>query len=703
MKALAWRQQWQALTREGRDTLWLLGMLTLVMAPHVPRLPWWASAGAALALSWRARLAWRDGVLPSRWLLIVLLIASIAATFLTHGTLVGRAPGVTLIVILTTLKCLELKARRDGLVCLYLGFFLILTQFLYSQGIATAVLMLAGVWGLLTALIMGQRPLGRPTLVDSGRDAMRAMVWGLPLMVVLFVLFPRFGPLWSLPNDASARTGLSDSLSLGQFAELAQDDSIALRIRFLGVVPRPSQMYFRGPTLDGFDGRTWRPDLYRFEEDIEPLPGQPINYEMTLEPSPLPVMPLLEGTLSAAMAPAHPNVLLRRRGLDWFYRGGLNQRLQVQAQAWPRWRQQQPLAHPQALRRWLQLPAGFNPRTLAWAQAFQQQPRLADASPQALAQAVLVHIRQQNFRYTLSPGLPADPDSPHLIDDFWLDRQQGFCEHFATAYTVVMRAMGVPSRVVTGFQGAELNVLDGQYIVRNSNAHAWVEIWEPDAGWIRVDPTAAVAPERVERPPPRPLPFAGMPGPLGTMDPASLKRLRAMWEAVDHRWNVWVLQYSGGRQMELLRSLGWDRPDWQDLGRLLGWALAALGLGSSLFAWWTRERSAKAPWQAPMMRVHKALSRLQMGQPAGQAPAAASAWHAHLALRWGPDAGGRAQAILRALRQLDALRYGPERSGTFSAATNASTKALARQIEKLARLAEPSGAHSLPTENNMPT
>lgn len=693
MSAMALTRQWQALTREGRDTLWLLGMLALVMAPHIPRLPWWCSLGAAAALIWRARLAWRDGSLPPRWLMVVLLLSALALTWFTHRSLVGREPGVTLIVMLTTLKCLELRARRDSLVCLYLGFFLILTQFLYSQSLGTAALMLVGVWGLLTGLILGQRPTGRPPLKAVGQEAIRAMLWGLPLMLVLFVLFPRFGPLWSLPKDAQARTGLSDSLALGQVAELALDDSIALRVRFLGSVPAPAQMYFRGPTLDHFDGRTWRPEFFRIEQDLVEQAGSPIDYEITLEPLNLPILPLLEGTLSAEVRNG-TTVTLRRRGLDWLQRGANGQRLQVQARAWPRWRQEQPANVSTALRRWLELPTGFNPRTLAWASAFKQQPGMANASAAQLSNAVLRHIRQENFRYTLSPGLPADPASRHLIDDFWLNQRAGFCEHFATAYVVVMRAMGIPARVVTGYQGAELNPVDGQYIVRNSSAHAWAEIWLADGGWTRVDPTAAVAPERVERPPTRPLPFAGLPGALGDINPESLRQLRAMWEAVDHRWNVWVLQYSRGEQMDMLRSLGWAQPDWLELGRLLGGALAVLGLGSSLVLWLTRERRATSPWHRPLMRVHQALAGLSQFTPPGPAPAAASTWRTSLQKQWAAAPGPGQQALLVALAALDALRYAPSTAAQSDRPARHQRMALVRQIERLARTLRSADAHS---------
>lgn len=694
------QQRWSALTREARDTLWLLGMLALVLAPHATRLPWWANLGAAVALLWRARLAWKDGSLPRRWLLALMLVALLTMTWLTYRTLIGREAGITLVVVLTTLKCLELRARRDSLVCLYLGFFLILTQFFYSQGIGTAVLMLFAVWGLLTALILGQRPMGRPPVLDVGRDALRAMLWGLPLMVVLFALFPRFGPLWALPTDQKGRTGLSDKLTLGQMAELAQDDTIALRVRFPGRVPPPGQMYFRGPTLDRFDGKVWSPGA---PESRRPtLEGTPWTYEITIEPTPMPFLTLLEGTGEARVtAGSNDRLAIQRFGQEWIRRGGRGERLMIEAQAWPRWHWADEISPGQ--RRYLtQLPAQYNPRTLAWASQLKTQVQgrqpdpSAQPSPLLLANAVMAHIRTAGYGYTLSPGLPERP-TPHLIDAFWMDSRQGFCEHFATAFVVVMRAMGVPARVVAGYQGAELNPVDGHYIVRNSSAHAWAEFWQEGRGWVRADPTAAVAPERVERAP-RLQPFAGLPGPLSQLDPGALRQLRDMWDAVDNRWNTWVLQYSRGQQMALLESMGWRQPDFQSLGQALAWGLALAGLGAALFAWLTRERAPRQAWDAPLLRVHKALSQLRVPVPAGQAPAAASAWHASLRQAWPEPRSGQQDALLHLLLQLDALRYGAPATSDAQTRQSRPWLPLVRQIEDLTKTpaAAEAGAHSSP-------
>jgi hypothetical protein len=245
--------------------------------------------------------------------------------------------------------------------------------------------------------------------------------------------------------------------------------------------------------------------------------------------------------------------------------------------------------------------------------------------------------------------------------------------------------------VVTGYQGAEYNAVDGQYVVRNSQAHAWAEIWSEGQGWVRVDPTAAVAPERVEQAP-RPRPVALLPGGMGQVDAATLRRLRALWEAVDHRWNVWVLQYDRDSQVDVLKRLGWSSPNWQDIGQLLGALIGVLGLGSSLVLWLRREKNPQSEWHKPLRQLHQTLSRLGMNAPAGPTPAAASAWRAHLLHQWPAPSSRTQQALLDALRDLDALRYGPSLAPDANARQH--RRQALRKIEQLSRALLASRAHS---------
>jgi hypothetical protein len=319
--------------------------------------------------------------------------------------------------------------------------------------------------------------------------------------------------------------------------------------------------------------------------------------------------------------------------------------VRVQARAWPRYRLEADAAAP-SLRAALELPPGSNPRTLDWAGALRDRLGLHDADVPALVDAVLAHVRSGGYTYTLAPG----SYGRDAIDEFLLDRKQGFCEHFAASFVVVMRALGVPARIVTGYQGADAVPVDGWYAVRNSNAHAWAEVWIAGQGWARVDPTAAVAPDRIRRGESLP-PRAGLvEGALRNVDPALAARLRALWERMDNRWNQWVLNYSRRQQFDLLGRLGVSAPDWRDLGIALGTLLSAAALAGAGWALWDRQR--QDPWQRLHRRIGERLA--QLGVPvAPHEPPRTRAAHVRQAT------GAAGEPLARALERLDHLRYGP--------------------------------------------
>lgn len=658
-KAIAARATWAEraahLPRETRDTLFHLFVIAWAIAPHLTHLALWCGVMTGLLLLWRLRLALAGGALPGRWAISGLLVLAAALTLWSERTLLGKEAGITMLVVLMALKTLELRARRDALVVFFLGFFLVLTHFLYSQSLGTGLWLLAAVWGLLTALTLAHMPVGRPALWRAGAVAARAALLGVPLMVALFVLFPRIGPLWGLPQDAQGRTGLSGSLRLGGLASIAEDDAVALRLRFFGAVPQPEQMYFRGPVLSRFDGREWTRGDTRFPNDLTPrleleLRGAPVRYEMTLEPSRLPLLPLLEMTPDRAdAAPQLPGWQPRLRDDgQWQLSRPLHERVRVQATGWMDHRHG-PREYVPELRDYARLPAGANPRTLQWALALQSRPELADADARTLAQAVLQHIRSGAYTYTLEPGAYGTLDERDAIDEFWLDRKLGFCEHFASAFVVVMRALGVPARIVTGYQGTDAEPVDGWTIVRQRNAHAWAEIWQPGAGWLRMDPTAAVAPERVRRGrslAPRPGLMAGA---VDSLSPALATRLRHAWEAVNNRWNQWVLNYSRGQQFDLLRELGFEAPSWEDLAKLLIGVLCSAALAGAGWAWWDHRR--QDPWQRLQARVLRRLQALGVAVAAHHPPRERAA-RARAAL------GPAGQELAALLEELERQRYG---------------------------------------------
>ncbi|MCL1961264.1 MAG: transglutaminaseTgpA domain-containing protein [Desulfovibrionaceae bacterium] len=605
------------LPREMRDTLFLLLVIGWIIAPQAGTLPIWASALAAGVLLWRGWLAVSGRPLPRRWALAALLAVTLAATWATHHTLAGREAGSTLVVMLLTLKTLELRARRDALVVFFLGFFVMLTNFFYSQSLPIAAAMLAGLLGLLTALVNAHRPVGQPSLRDSAWTALKMTLAGAPVMLALFVFFPRFAPLWGVPSDAmQGRSGLSSSMEVGALAALALDDGIVMRVKFDGPPPQ-SQLYFRGPVLVNFDGKRWTAPGGGdgFEATIMPAPGdlqvsgEPLRYEVTLEPSRRPWLLTLDAAPRQPELPAGQRVRMTA-DLQWLSYRPLTDLLRYRAESYPQFRygltgwDHKPRRDLSAF---LRLPGGYNPRTLALADELRRQQPDGDAL--ALARAALERLRTGGYSYTLEPGV-AGRDS---ADTFWFDAKAGFCEHIASAFVVLMRDAGVPARIVTGFQGGEINGVDGYWTVRNADAHAWAEIWVADRGWVRVDPTGAVSPGRIGQFQRLRLPEGMIADAVARLSPTLLAQLRAAWEAVNNGWNQWVLNYTQTRQFDMLRNLGFSSPSWQDLGRVLGGLLAASALIGIAWAYWERRRHD--PWLRLLARARQRLAQAGVDTP----------------------------------------------------------------------------------------
>jgi protein-glutamine gamma-glutamyltransferase len=631
-------------TRESRDSFFLIGVVLLVVLPHLPRLPLWAAFATVGLLAWRGWLAAGNRTLPRRWWLVGMLVLIVAATRVTHGHLVGRVPGLTLLCLLLAMKLLELHARRDAFVVFFLGFFLVLAQYFNSQSLWVGLWTLVAIWGLLSALVLSQMPLGQPQLGAAAREAARSTLLGLPIMVLLFMLFPRIGPLWGLPSQ-SGGTGLSDRIGFGDVAELALNEDIALRLRPLegGALPQP--LYIRGPVLSRFDGRQWHVEPFAAAAR-PPQGGRLLRYEAMTEPQRLPLLPLLEwtpGAVGDTWSPQEGLVLRRIGDLSYIAQRPIVQRLRFEQQArvGPEVRIG-PEAWHFALEQQLFLPPKLNPRLAAWAQQL-----AADLPPEAperatrLSNRLLAHIRREPFRYTLAPGLYG-VDTPHAVDEFWFDRREGFCEHYASAYVIALRAAGVPARMVAGFMGADPQTVEGWTLVRNSHAHAWAEYWQAGRGWIRADPTGAVAPERVDQSSllaPAP---GVLRGAVNAIDPTLWLRVRALADRLDMRWHQWVLGYQQQQQFKLLEGLGFQSPNWDTLGRVAAFTIALVALGAWLLSRWSaRDRN---PWHARLARVASQLRARGYPVALHQAP-----------LRWAQQlpAGGAREALL----DLEAWRY----------------------------------------------
>lgn len=649
------RQTLASLPRDARDTLFLLFVIVWVIAPQVANLPLWTSLLAGGVLLWRGWLAWKGRPLPGRWTVAALLAVAVAGTLFTHRTILGREAGVTLIVMLLALKMLELRARRDAMVVFFLGFFTMLSNFFFSQSLATAATMLVALLGLLMALVNAHMPVGRPPLSQTFRIAGTMALLGAPIMVALFMLFPRMAPLWGVPGDNLAgRSGLSGSMRVGDMAEIALDDRVAIRLKFEGGpndVPPQSMLYFRGPVLTGFDGRQWQAEPFREDSAWAARAALPANlqtsgpalrYEVTLEPQRQPWLMVLEATPEAPQLPGDLRAYMTQ-DLQWLTQRPITDVLRYQAVSYPEFRHG-PQQTVRQLRVFTDLPPGFNPRTLALAAEMRADPALAGGGTPALVNAVLQRLRTGGYNYTLDPGVYGE----HTADEFWFDRKEGFCEHIASSFVVLMRAMDIPARIVTGYQGGERNPVDGYWTVRNADAHAWAEVWMEGRGWVRVDPTGAVSPARVGQFQRLRAPQGAFATALGALSPGMVQQMRAVWEAVNNRWNQWVLNYTQSRQMDLLKALGFESPSWQDLTTVMGMLIVAAALGGMGWSLW--ERSQHDPWLRLMARTRQRLARAGLPLPDTLPPRAMAA---QVQARFGP----RAQAVADWLLRLEQLRY----------------------------------------------
>ncbi|MBE7940589.1 MULTISPECIES: DUF3488 and transglutaminase-like domain-containing protein [Ramlibacter] len=641
--------RWHSLPRDARDTLFLLVVIGWVILPHLANLPVWCSALAVVVLLWRGVLALGSRPLPApRWVLGTLLVA-VGATLFTHRTLLGRDAGVTLIVVLLALKTLELRARRDTFVVFFLGFFTMLTNFFFSQSLPIAAGMLVGLLGLLTAVVLAHMPVGKPPLLEAARTAGWMTLLGAPVMAALFVLFPRLGPLWGAPSDAmSGRSGLSSSMQVGNLARLALDETVAMRVKFDGPPPPQSEMYFRGPVLSVFDGREWRPLQARSTTSYLPaalaqlrVGGTPRHYQVTLEPSNRPWLLTLDGTAQPPRAPGLQSFMTGE--LDWVSVRPLTDLLRYEADSYPLF-QHGPTSEAGVLPEYTQLPEGYNPRTLELAGRMTRDPALVRGGNEALVRAALERLRTGGYTYTLDPGTYG----PNSADEFWFDRKEGFCEHIASAFVVLMRALTIPARVVTGYQGGERNPVDGYWTVRQSDAHAWAEVWLEGRGWVRVDPTAMVAPGRVGSFQ-RLQPQRGVLGSaLVTLSPGMVASLRNAWEAVNNSWNQWVLNYTQSKQLDLLRQLGFESPSWEDLSYVL---IALLVSGALLGAGWAYwERRQHDPWLRLLQRVRQRLAQAGLALPTEAPPRL-------MAQRVRERFGEAGAPLAEWLLQLEAQRY----------------------------------------------
>ena len=616
----------------------LFAGILLTLAPHAGRLPIWISGITAALIGWRAWASWRGESLPRKWLIFLLVAAGLFAVYTSNRTLVGRDAGVTMLVLFLGLKLLETRQERDVIVVTFLCYFLSLTSFFYSQSIASAVHTLATVT-VLTAALVGFNALRQPWHRNL-RTAAILLGQAAPIMVVLFVLFPRFnGPLWGLPGSVtSGMTGISDSMTPGAISQLTQSDAVAFRVLFDGPAPARHLLYWRGPVLERFDGATWRragvPGPAR-SIDLS-WRGPALSYEVTQEPN------NQRWVFALDLPSGIPGDTVLSQDFEVLARQPLQQRTRFRLQSHVDYAAD-PAAPPRVLERDLQLPEGANPRTVALGQSLRREARSAEA----VLERAIGFLRTQDLRYTMAPPLLGI----HTADEFLFDTRAGFCEHFASAFVILMRAAGVPARVVTGYQGGETNPVDGYMVIRQSDAHAWAEVWLGERGWIRVDPTAIANPIRIEQGLARAVP-AGDPVPFMIRNEYSwLNRLRHNWEAMANSWNQWVLGYNMDRQRDFLSRLGMKSPDLERLVNTMLWAVAAaLGVVVYFMLRGARPRD-------PVARLWQRFCRRAAAHGFARSPYEGPSDFATRIARRFPDRGDGAMAVADAYI---ALRYGTD-------------------------------------------
>lgn len=547
----------------------LLASIVMVSAPHAEHLPLWVVALSATLLVWRTYLNFSGQPLPPRWLLLLVSIAGVAGIFLSFRTLFGREAGVTLLILLAALKLLELRAVRDATVLIYLSCFIIITNFFYSQSIPTGLMMLVSLlvitatWVHLHSGSLGLKP--------RLNIAAKLLLQAIPLTLLLFVLFPRVqGPLWGMPQDAYSSSGLSDSMSPGTLSRLSLSQAVAFRVSFEGTAPPREQMYWRGPVLWNYDGISWTSrDGASGNSGIKGRTSPPqfthmdraVNYTVTLEPhNKLWLFALdIPTRLSALHVITDDFQVQSRQPVTARVRYSAHSQLVYLANVEE--------AESQ-LQRALKLPAELNPR----ARTLAAQWRTSLPDNDAIIRQAITLFNRENFVYTLEPPLLGT----NGVDDFLFETRQGFCEHYASSFVFLMRAAGIPARVVTGYQGGEPNLLGGYTIVRQSDAHAWAEVWLKERGWIRVDPTAAISPERIQSglsaamPESLSLPF------IARMQSPWLLKMRFNLDLLNHQWNQWVLGYDTERQFAFLTRLGMEDISWQNMAINLLIGLAIL-------------------------------------------------------------------------------------------------------------------------------
>lgn len=612
---------------------WLLAAVTIAAAPHLPHVAAWISLSLLAAALWRLGAALRRWPLPGRWSRGLLTLCGFLGVLFTYRRISGVDPGSALLMMMLALKLLETRRERDRVVVVLIAWFLLFAGFLREQALWSAGYLMLGMLLGTAALLASTR--GSPPLnpLATLRLSARLLLPAVPLALALFLLFPRLpGPFWALPEQGGggARTGLTDQISLGDISELALSNEVAFRVRFTGPVPAPAELYWRGPVLERFDGRRWQADPGSARQPAPRLPatgsGQAFDYEIILEPHGqrwlLPLETPQSWTVARSQLTGSGELLASsaiEQRMAWSGRSVAGGRLPAS----------QPAGSPLTA-----LPAGTSPR----ARALADQLRDSAGDDRAYLNAVLRLFREEQFFYTLQPPrLGSDP-----VDEFLFETRSGFCEHFASAFAVLARAAGIPARIVAGYQGGTRNPIGDYWIVRQSDAHAWVEVLL-DGHWVRIDPTSAVAPDRILSGLDPAALGAGLQGLERFRPGALLDQLALSWDAASATWDRWVLAFGPDSQLALLQTLGVETPSTRTLVALL----SVLLLVALVLLTWIYGRHAPPRQADPAEREWQRFCRRLARVSRARSPAEGPREYAEAIARQRPDLAAELLAIAR--------------------------------------------------------
>ncbi len=619
---------------------WTLAALGFSILPHIQFLPFWATFAFLACSAWRWQVERKRWRLPPAWLRILLSLVFFIGVLASYDTISGVGPGSALLTVMAALKLLETKRRRDQFVLLFISIFLIMSSLLREQYLWSLPYLVAGV--LLTATAWLRMSTSSSVGVASSlRTAGRLVAYAAPLTIAMWIFFPRIAtPFWAVPIDTSAASsGLSDNMSPGDISSLSLSNAVAFRVKFEDAVPPPHMLYWRGLVLHDFNGRSWTgsdepsPGT-RARRDIEPL-GNPVSYQVTMEPT-------RQHWVIALDIPYHWDLKRTHMGRQQQLSRvqPIDQRIAYSAISHPRFRLNSELSDF-ARSYYTRMPQNRNPRTLELAR------RMRDESPdeETFIKRVLDKFNKEEYFYTLEPPLLGS----NPVDRFLFDTRRGFCEHYASAFAVMMRAVGIPSRIVLGYQGGEINPMGAYMIVRQADAHAWTEVWLRGRGWYRIDPTAAVAPERIESGRSGAM-FDGIGASWGLSAPSEfLYNLTLTWDVLNAKWNEWILAYGPENQNKFMQWLGMEEPDWRQMMlTLIAIVVVLIAIISVLLLW----RYRPPPKDAAAVLYRKFTDKAGLTPSRGETPL-------KYAMRLAQERQAMA-ADARAItaRYLDA-RYGP--------------------------------------------